>query len=462
MKITFSGAAGGVTGSKHLITTSAGTVLLDCGMYQGHWRESYERNRELPFEASSIDAVVLSHAHIDHSGLLPLLVKKGYDGPIYATPETKELLLPLLADAASIQKEDFMYWSSRAKKDPSITVLEPLFDNDDVTQTLNLIKTFPYKETFTVIGDVRATYYNAGHILGSAQVHLIDGDKSLAFSGDLGPDHRKILFESEPIPSADFFLTEGTYGGRLHEEIGHARDTLAKVITDTHSRRGKLIIPSFALERTQEILYDLHRLYDQKKVPRLPVFLDSPLASAFTEIFEKHADSFDEETHDFFLSKNKNPFAFRRLTHTESIRDSKKLNQYDKPCIIIAGSGMCEAGRIKHHLKHGLTNPRNTVLFVGYQAEHTLGRKIQDGESPVRIFGKDVEVNAHTASIRGYSAHGDQSDLIKNIQQTTGVTQIAVVHADPEQAAALVKKITEDIPHITKVWAAVPDTSAEI
>ncbi len=443
MHITFYGAVGGVTGSKHLITIGDKNILLECGMHQGHWKEAYEKNKALPFDARTIDAVVLSHAHIDHSGLLPVLVKNGFTGPIYTRHATAKLLAPLWYDAASIQKEDYEHYSALAQTDPTIDVATPLFDEDDVRATLRLLVPQHRETPFRVAGVADVTFYNAGHILGSAQVHLKANDREIAFTGDLGSRHRKILNDPQHIPHADIFITEATYGGRLHKRQAQTRDDLATIITDTYSRKGRVIIPSFALERTQELLYDLHKLYNEKKVPRLPVFVDSPLATDFTKIFTQHLDDFDEETHDFFIAKGQNPFSFKRLIHTTSTRESKKLNHYSKPCIVIAGSGMCEAGRIKHHLRHGLDNPRNTVLFVGYQARHTLGRKISERQSPVRIFGHMVDVKAHIETISGYSAHGDQKELIANITATNGIKKLIIVHADPEQATALAQKLRE-------------------
>ncbi len=444
MKITFYGAAGGVTGSKHVIEHDGKRILLECGMHQGHFKESHDRNKELPFSATDIDAVILSHAHIDHSGLLPVLVKHGYRGPIYTTAGTAELLNPLLYDAAHIQQEDALFWAARAKEDPNIIALDPLYSRDDVHECLSLLSPQERNHTFRVADVADVTFYNAGHILGSSQIHITIGDKHIGFTGDLGPRNRKILHESDPIPEADVLITESTYGGRLHKESSSARAELQKVIADTHSRKGKIIIPSFALERTQEILYDLHHLYNQKKIPRLPVFVDSPLATNFTEIFSDHLADFDEETHAFFVDKGKNPFSFKGLTHTASKRESMKLNAFDKPCIIIAGSGMCEAGRVKHHLKHHIDDARNTILIVGYQAEHTLGRRIVEGESPVRILGKQKDVKAHVVSIRTYSAHADQRDLINNILATKNVKDVVLVHGDGEQAELLKVKIAEE------------------
>ncbi len=443
MKITFHGAVGGVTGSKHIISIKDKKILLECGLHQGFWKTVYKLNKELPFKASEIDAVVLSHAHVDHSGLLPKLVKEGFVGKIYTTEGTAEILEPLLLDSAHVQQEDFEYYSKLAIFDESIEVLEPLYDESDVKKMLKFIVTKKREEKFIRLDVANITFYNAGHILGSSQIQIESEGKKIAFTGDLGSRNRKIIKDSVNIPSADVFITEATYGDRLHKRKSHTREDLAKVINDVHKRKGRLIIPSFALERSQELLYDLHRLYNQKKVPRIPVFVDSPLATDFTKIFGKHLNDFDEETHEFFVDRGQNPFSFRNLTHTKSVHESKKLNKYSKPCIIIAGSGMCEAGRVKHHLRHGLENERNTVLIVGYQAEHTLGRDLIEEKSEVKIFGDRVKVKAKIENIRGYSAHGDRDDLIANIEATKDVKKVVIVHADSKQAIGLKQKLIE-------------------
>ena len=443
MNLIFNGAAKEVTGSKHIISIGDKKILLECGLHQGFWKTAYELNKELPFKASEIDAVILSHAHIDHSGLLPKLVKEGYKGKIYTSEGTAELLEPLLLDSAHVQQEDFEYYSKLAAFDESIEVLEPLYEATDVKKMLNLIITKKREETFNILNIANVTFYNAGHILGSSQIKVEAEGKTIAFTGDLGSDNRKIIHDPKHVPNADIFITEATYGNKIHKDKTHNRENLAKIINDTYSRRGRLIIPSFALERAQEILYDLHRLYNQKKVPRIPVFVDSPLATDFTKIFSKHLDEFNKETHDFFIDKGQNPFSFRNVTHTESVYESKKLNKYSKPCIIIAGSGMCEAGRVKHHLRNGLENPRNTVLIVGYQAEHTLGRELIEKKPEVKIFGDIIKVRAKIENIRGYSAHGDRNDLVRNIEATKGIEKVVIVHADIEQATGLKEKLIE-------------------
>lgn len=436
MKITFLGAAGGVTGSKHLITIGEKKILLECGMFQGRRKEAYEKNKVLPFDATKIDAVILSHAHIDHSGLLPLLVKNGFHGSIHMTPGTADVLEPLLMDSAAIQAEDAAYYSKKDHHDDTLPI-KPLYNDDDVHKMLSMIRTHDREKTFRVADTADVTFYNAGHILGSAQIHLRADGKEIFFTGDLGSRGKKILTDPVRAPHADIMITESTYGGRFHKDRNKTRDELGKIIRDTYARHGKVIIPSFALERTQEVLYDLHRLFDLGKIPQIPVFLDSPLAIAFTEIFARHTDAFDEETHEFFLSRKKNPFSFGALRLSRNVGDSKRLNASKKPAIIIAGSGMCEGGRVRHHLLHNIEDPRTTVLIVGYQAQHTLGRKIVEGQKHVMILNQRVKVNARIETLGGYSAHGDQKELVANIVETPGIKKIFIVHGDDEQSKIL-------------------------
>ncbi len=344
MKIKFHGAAGGVTGSKHIVEVAGKRILLDCGMYQGKRAESAELNKHLPFDARSIDAVLLSHAHIDHSGLLPLLLKNGYDGPIYCTPATADILTPMLLDAAHIQEADAAYFLKKKRlRENAVYPIEPLYTTEDAMQVLQLLAPKKRGETFEVFEDINVTFYNAGHVLGSAQVFLEGDGKKLVFTGDYGRKNRKIIKDPEPLPPADAIITETTYGGRKHEPVNETRGKLAKVVKETAAKGGKIIIPSFALERSQEILYDLHILFHEKQIPNIPVYVDSPLTTKFTKIFEKNVDAFDEHTREYFLDRDKNPFSFSNLRHTVTTEESKNLNEKPGPCIIISASGMCEA-----------------------------------------------------------------------------------------------------------------------
>ncbi len=444
MKIHFHGAAGGVTGSKHLIEVGGKKILLDCGMYQGRRKESDQLNRHLPFNAKEIDAVILSHAHIDHSGLLPMLTKNGYVGKIYCTPATKDIMEPMMLDAAHIQEADAEYFMRKKRlRKNAITPIEPLFTTEDAEITLKMLVSKKRGEKFEVFPGISALFINAGHVLGSAQV-LLEGDgKQLAFTGDYGRKNRKIIRDPDPIPSADAIITESTYGGRIHEKMEETREKLGETIRDTAAKGGKIIIPSFALERSQEILYDLHILFNEKKIPEIPVFVDSPLTTKFTRIFEKNADVFDDHTREYFTDNGKNPFSFSHLKHTKSVDESKQLNFRPGPFIVISASGMCEAGRIRHHLRNTLPDPKNTILIVGYQAKHTLGRKLVERRKMVKIFDQMYPVRATVQVMNGYSGHGDQNDLLENITGIKDLKKIFIVHGEPDQQKLFSEKLAK-------------------
>lgn len=434
MKIRFYGAAGGVTGSKHLIEVAGKRILLDCGMYQGKRKETDRLNRTFPFDVSSIDAILLSHAHIDHSGLLPYLAKEGYSKKIYCTPATQDILGPMLLDAAHIQESDADYFMQKKHlRNNAVYPIEPLYTTEDAEKVFRLLVGKKYLETFTIFPGVDVTFYNAGHVLGSAQILIEAEGKKLVFTGDYGRKGRKILNDPDQIPEADAIITESTYGGRFHPPVPENKERLAEVIINTAKKGGKLIIPSFALERTQELLYDLHVLFKERRIPDIPVFVDSPLATKFTRIFEKNKELFDEETREYFLGKGKNPFSFARLRHVETTAESKALNSRPGPFIVISGSGMCEGGRIRHHLRNSISDPKNTILIVGYQAEDTLGRKLVEKFQAVQIFNETYYVKADIEVINGYSGHGDQNDLLENIRVIDGLREIFLVHGEPEQ-----------------------------
>lgn len=460
MKIHFSGAAGGVTGSKHLIEVSGKKVLLDCGMYQGKRKESAELNKKLPFDAAEIDAVVLSHAHIDHSGLLPLLNKNGFTGSIFCTPATKDILTPMLMDSAHIQEADARYYLKRKYRKNALHPIEPLYNKEDAEHTLHHLIAHKRGERFEVLPGIFCTFYNAGHVLGSAQVVLEGDGKKLAFTGDYGRKNRKIIRDPDPLPPVDAIISETTYGGRIHAPITETREDLGRIIRETAERGGKIIIPSFALERSQELLYDLHILYNEKKVPAIPVFVDSPLTTAFTHIFEKHIENFDEETHEYFLAKEKNPFSFSQVKHTKSVQESKDLNRFVGPCIILSASGMCEGGRIRHHLRNSIGDQKNTILFVGYQARNTLGRCILERRKMVKIFDEMHHVRAHIEVLNGYSGHGDQKDLLENIMQISGLQQIFLVHGDDDQRDEFANVLSEK--GDWKIFQPMPGESHEV
>ena len=442
MEIRFWGAARTVTGSMHLLTIDGKRLLLDCGMYQGKRSEAYDRNKRLPFDAASIDACILSHAHIDHSGNLPTLVKSGFRGNIYATPATRDLCSAMLLDSAHIQESDVKFVNKR-RAEKGEPPFKPLYTMPDAIQALKQFVSVGYHRPFEPLPGVRATFRDTGHILGSAMVFLDVEEngrqRRVVFSGDLGRKGLPILRDPEHVDRADVLITEGTYGGRFHKPIEDAKDDLAEIISRTVERGGLILVPAFAVGRTQELVYDLHQLCEAKRLPEIPLFVDSPLATNVTEIFRRHPDVYDSETLDFMADLDgRDPFGFSRLTYVRDAEASKALNDRDEPAVIIAPSGMCEGGRILHHLRHHVGDARNTVLFAGFQAEHTLGRRLMDGHKRVKIFGDEHDVDAEIVKLEGYSAHGDHNDLVgfaRSMSPHPG--QTFIVHAELEAAEAL-------------------------
>ncbi len=448
MKIQFAGAAKEVTGSKHLITFNGKKILLDCGMFQGRRQEADKKNREFLFDPKEIDAVILSHAHIDHSGLLPYLVKSGYDGPIYCTHATRDLCNYMLADSAYIQEREYK-WLKKKKKNKGF-IEEPLYVTEDAEKTLRKFHAVDYEQSFVVGEGIVASFYDAGHILGSALVHLIFYDEKtkkhlkVCFTGDLGRRGLPILRDPQIIPQTDILITETTYGNRLHSALQTIGEDLATIINKVCSDGGRLIIPSFALERAQEVVYHLHKLRNENKIPKIPVYVDSPLTGNLTEVFRTHMECFDEETRDEFIKHGENPFGFGELTYTRSVEESKALNDKPGPMIIISASGMCEHGRILHHLKNNIEDPKNMVLIVGYQAEHTLGRKLIEGHKQVNIFGDAYKVKASVYVMDAFSAHADRSDLLDYIGKVEGLKKIFLVHGEEKQLVAFNEALTQN------------------
>lgn len=438
--IQFCGAAGTVTGSAHLVTANGRRVLLDCGLFQGQ-RELRDRNWHDPsFEPKSLDAVVISHAHIDHTGALPLLVRRGYRGPIYCTAATVELLGILLPDSAHLQEEEAdranRYGYSKHK--PAL----PLYTAADAQQALSQLRGTPFGQPFPVAGDLRVTYRHAGHILGAATVDLqIGSGPHLVFSGDLGRYNRPILPDPEPVPQADVLLLESTYGDREHPP-GTA-DQLARVITETAARGGALLIPAFVVDRTQEILWHLQHLEDERRIPVLPVYVDSPSATDVTEIYRRHGDELDADMKRE-AREGIDALQTKRTQFCRSVEESKRLNDLRGPVIIVSASGMATGGRILHHLQHRLPDPRTTVLLVGFQAAGTRGRSLQDGAKTIKMFGAEVEVRARVETINGLSAHADRQETLRWL---TGFTrppqQVYLVHGEPPEAQALATAIQE-------------------
>ncbi|MFO0608659.1 MAG: MBL fold metallo-hydrolase [Polyangiales bacterium] len=444
MEIEFVGAAQTVTGSMHLVRTRHATVLLDCGLYQGRRRESFERNRKLPLPVAEIDAVVLSHAHIDHSGALPLLVAQGFDGPIFATHATRDLCAAMLRDAAFIQEADARYLNKQIDRgELDSAPVEPLYTEADALAALERFVSLPYHHTFDVAPGVRVTFHDAGHVLGSAITALdVDeggGWRRVVFTGDLGRHHMPILRDPELVSGAELLLSESTYGDRLHDPIEKMDEDLAAVINRTIKRGGKVIVPAFALERAQEIVYALKHLRARGEVPNVPVYIDSPLTAKITEIFKMHPECFDAEAR-ALLRGGDTPFEFDGLRYVEDVTESKAVSADPTPSVVIAASGMCEAGRVLHHLRAGVEDEKNTVLIVGFQAQHTLGRRLVERRQRVRIFGVERDRRAEVAVLNGFSAHADQADLVayaNALRERGPLRRVALVHGEPKAQQAL-------------------------
>lgn len=447
MRITFWGAAREVTGSMHLVETNGTRLLLDCGTKQGHRREANERNASLPFEASSIDAVLLSHAHIDHCGNLPTLTKHGFTREVIGTHATNDLARIMLLDSAKIQEQDAAYLNKKRALRGEEPIV-PIYTRADAEDAIRSLTGRSYNFWFEIPrANLRAQFLDAGHILGSAVtiIHAQEGGRTvrLGFSGDMGVFNKLILRDPQPAPPLDYLIIEGTYGNRFHGSPRDSESELARIIQETAERGGKTIIPAFALDRTQEIVYSIHRSILNGKLRPLPVFVDSPLAMDATEIYRMHPEVFDQETADF-MEKQEDPFGFRQLTYTRDVEASKALNGIPGPAVIISSNGMVEAGRILHHVKNNIEDPRNTILFVGYQAENTLGRRILDRVKRVRIFGEEYTVRARVERADGFSAHADRKGLLDWVrpiaQELKGVF---VVHAELQAAEALTQGLRE-------------------
>jgi metallo-beta-lactamase family protein len=501
MHITFHGAVREVTGSLHLLGTGTDHILLDCGLYQGHRKESAEKNRVMPFDPAMLTNMVLSHAHIDHSGRIPLLTSKGFAGRIFSTRATADACRYLLLDSAHIQEQDAQYLNyklvrkalsqgstvngqkmARREHDKMrkmlkkgrhriddevvrgmmsryhIESVQPLYMTADAEASLSQIDGTPYRHSRTIGKDLTVTFYEAGHILGSAISiikHKVNGrTKTLCFTGDLGRFNKPILrdpalnFEAGDR-DVDLLVMESTYGDRLHDPVVDLKPRLKEVLNATFDRGGSVLIPSFAFGRTQELLYVIHELYDEGQVPRIPVWVDSPLASNITTVFGEHPEVYDQETHETFLRNGKNPFDFKQVHFTGSVEDSMTLMRDTQSNIIISASGMCEAGRILHHLRHKVHNPNNTILIVGYMAQHTLGRRILEqgqsyeadgrrGDPPVlKILNKEYPLKARVVKIGGFSAHADKEEMIRFLKESNlSVKKIALVHGEEDQSLA--------------------------
>ncbi len=446
MHIHFHGAAQTVTGSQHLLEINGHKLLLECGLFQGRRKLAYQINRHFHFEPDEIDAVILSHAHIDHSGNLPHLVKNGYHGPIYTTPASAHLTNILLMDSGYIHESDAKYLNKkRARKgEPPI---EPLYTQEDAAMVAQCFSAVPYEQTFEPVPGVTARLVEAGHILGSAAVVLDieEGGKKLRlwFSGDIGRRDLPLLRDPVLPYDADYLLMECTYGDKPHLNPQHAFAELQEVVSRTVARGGKVIIPAFAVGRTQELVYCLHQMIDNRDIPSVPVFVDSPLAVNASDIFRAHPEVFDQETKDFIAQdKHRSALGFDRLTYTRSVEESKAINDLKGPAVIISASGMAEVGRILHHLKNNIENPNNTILIVSWQAPHTLGRRLADREERVKIFGEVYHRKAEVATIGGLSAHAGQHLLIEYVQAVQDrVKKVFLVHGERRGADPLTEKL---------------------
>jgi metallo-beta-lactamase family protein len=433
VELTFVGAAREVTGSCHLLRVNGSTVALDCGMFQGRRQESAEKNRRLPLPIQELDAVVLSHAHIDHSGRLPFLVSEGYAKTIWATNATRDLSAVMLADSAHIQERDAEFLAKR-KKD----FIEPLYGIRHAIRTMELMVGVPYGKTFDVVPGLRATYIDAGHILGSASVILDCAEgtekKRLVFSGDIGRKGLALIRDPEIPFGADALIMESTYGNRDHDSVEGSKARLAEVIRSTAARGGRVLIPAFAVGRTQEMIYAIHSLVREKAIPAIPVYVDSPLAIDATTVFEMHSEILDRSEQ--MVAQVKELFQFDLIHYTRDVEESKAITRAHGPMIVIAASGMVENGRILHHLADGASDPRNTILIVGFQAEHTLGRRIVERQPILKIFGEEVPLHAQVEIITGYSAHADKTELISWLDRvkdaSPGLGPIWLVHGEAE------------------------------
>ena len=448
MKIHFYGAARTVTGSQHLIEVNGKRLLLECGIFQGKRSDFYSRNCCFAFDPKEIDAVILSHAHIDHSGNLPNLVKQGYRNPIYATPPTAELAGIMLRDSGHIYEEDAEYLNKKKRKHGE-PMIEPLYITNDADRVVLLFDEKGYSQPFEPVSGVTAQLVDAGHILGSAAVVLDIDEKGkktrLWFSGDIGRFKLPLLRDPVLPEHPDYLLMECTYGDKPHRDPEEAYLEFRDVVKATIKRGGKVVVPAFSVGRTQELVYSLNRMISDGELPRMPVFVDSPLATNATDIFRKHPDYFDDETHQFMQTGNHPALNFPGLTYTRSVDESKAINRMHEPMVIISASGMCEAGRILHHLAHTIEDPLNTICIVSWQAPNTLGRRLAERQPTARIYGEELKVRAEVATIGGLSAHGGQDMLLQYAQAANhnGLKQIYLVHGEETPASILMDRMRE-------------------
>lgn len=445
MKLTFWGAAKVVTGSMHQVTVAGRSYLLDCGEFQGHRQEAADRNRNFPFQCRDISAVMLSHAHIDHSGNLPSLVKNGFHGPIYTSSATADLCRPMLEDSASLQEHDAAFLNKRNMRRRSLKVasvagdaeVQPLYTLEDAEATFPLFRPVPMHTPTEVGPGVIYQSFEAGHMLGSTSMvlEMEDGGPKirLGFTGDLGRAGLPIIRDPETLPPVDYLIMESTYGDREHEPIQSVSAKLAKIVNRTYARGGKMIVPAFAVGRTQQLVLLLHELIQANAIPKFPIFVDSPLAVNVTDVFRKHPELYDQEA-SVFLADHGDPFGFQLLTYVRDVNQSKALNDLHGPFMIVSASGMCEGGRVLHHLKNNISDPRNTILLTGYQAENTLGRKIEERRPEVPIFGDPMPLRAEVEQLDALSGHADREEMLLWMKSIAGsLKRVFLVHGEPDQ-----------------------------
>ncbi|MEM8489062.1 MAG: MBL fold metallo-hydrolase [Bacteroidota bacterium] len=449
MKLTFWGAARTVTGSKHLLTLDNGkTMLMDCGLFQGRRSESRERNERFGFDPAALDVVLLSHAHIDHAGLLPKLYREGFRGRVYATHATYDLATLLLYDSAHIQQKDIRF-VNKIRKRKGKPAVEPLYDEEDVEGILSLFVGVSYGQPFSPVEGVSVVYRDAGHILGSATMVLTIQEAGrttrLGFTGDVGSPNRPILRDPQVMDDCDYLICESTYGGKEHLPPDETKQALGELIRKTAARGGKVIIPAFSVGRTQEIVYSLDQLWNEGELPQIPVYVDSPLAVNATGVFLSHPECFDRDLLEYMRTDD-NPFGFEKLQYVRKVERSKALNGTSLPMVIISASGMCEAGRILHHLRNNIEDPRNTVLMVGYCADHTLGKRLIEKRPEVRIFGESHPLRADVVVMNQYSAHADEPGLLNVVQalNQNRLRKIFLVHGAPQRQDAFKERLGDE------------------
>ncbi|HUT80970.1 MAG TPA: MBL fold metallo-hydrolase RNA specificity domain-containing protein [Candidatus Bathyarchaeia archaeon] len=446
LSVAFHGAVARTTGSAHIITAENKKILLDCGLIQGI---PHRYNRNFSFNPKEIDYVVLSHAHIDHSGRIPLLFEQGFNGPIYCTPATKDLAKVLLLDAVKISKEEM----KKDLKNRADRYIEPLYDEEAVYNSLKHFETVPYYKNESIDKYISLKFLDAGHILGSAQPILdIDGT-IIGFTGDLGQNDQPLIRNPDPISEIHYLITESTYGDRVHPSMDKGRDTLIKLAKHVSQEGGKLIIPSFAIGRTQTLVYFLNEIFEKQIIDKTPVYIDSPMAIDATEIYLKHPECFDKETLKLLRSGD-NPLKFPELHFSQTENESREILNGWETCIVFAGSGMCTGGRILNHLINELPTKKSVILLVGFQAKNTLGRKITDGEKDIEIYDKEIHINAYVEQIRGFSAHADKNELKLHIEKINKKPlKTFVIHGEAEQSLTF----AADLRNTLKIWARVPD-----